>query len=271
MLSASELKVLLNRHGLRLTKRLGQNYLADAGSVARLMDRCQFSPDETVLEIGAGLGALTEPIAARVKHVVAVEVDRGIAKLLAERLEKFPNVSIRCEDILQTDWESLGRVSVVGAIPYHITSPILIRLSEKRGMIARAILIMQKEVAERLLAQPSSKQYGRLTIFIQYGWEIAWSMVLSKNCFFPRPTVDSVCLSLAPCKQPLLAKDENHFFAVVKAAFAQRRKTLANNLKGFFGEGAVSSALKKMGLDLSARAETLSVAEFIRLSGLLKR
>lgn len=271
MLTASELKTLLSRHGLRLTKRLGQNHLIDANTIQRLVDRCQFSSTETVLEIGAGLGALTEPIAGKVKQVIAVEIDRGIAKLLSQHLAGLSNVQIRCEDILQTGWKGLGRVSVVGAIPYHITSPILVALSENRQQITRAILILQEEVADRLCAKPSSKEYGRLTVLIQSGWEMAWSMRIPRSCFFPQPEVDSVCLALLPRRGGVLAQDEERLFGVVKAAFAQRRKTLANNLKGLFEEAAVKNALREMGLEPSARGETLSVEQFIRLAELLKR
>ena len=275
MLSASELKSVLREHGLRLTKRLGQNYLVDARTVTRVVDACQLMPAETVVEIGAGLGALTDALAERAGRVFAVEVDRGIAELLSQRMAPRANVRVVHQDILTCDWSAWEAAAVVGAIPYQITSPILVELSTHRARIRRAVLVVQYEVARRLLAAPGRAEYGRLSVLAQYGWEVAKLFDVSRRAFFPQPDVDSTCVRLVPRPQPAVAVgDEAWFFNVVKAAFGQRRKTVANCLVGArpgLARTEVEAALRQLGLSTAARGETLSLSQFAELSQLLAR
>lgn len=275
MLSAAELKTLLRTHGLRLTKRLGQHHLIDAHVIRRIAERSQLSPRDTVVEIGAGLGALTEALAVRAGRVIAVEVDRGICGLLAERMRAHPNVSVVRADILEFDWARVSGAAVIGAIPYHITSPIIVSLCEARRRIRTAVLVIQEEVAERLLAKPGTKAYGRLTVLAQYGWEIDSLFPVPRSAFFPQPAVDSRCLRLCSLARPAVAvRDEPWFFAIVKAAFAQRRKTLVNCLSQERGLGLAKeqlmAALRKFGWPLAIRGETLSLAQFAPLANELR-
>lgn len=276
MLTATELKALLRSRDLRLTKRLGQNHLIDARIIERVLDRAAFSPDETVVEIGAGLGALTESLARRAKQVLAVEVDRGVCELLRERLASVPNITVRCQDILTFAWKEVAPVTVVGAIPYHITSPILVSLCEARPFIRRAILILQQEVARRLLATPGTKAYGRLSVLGQYCWTITPVMPVPRSAFFPQPAVDSACIQLAARTQPAVrVDDEGAFFGVVKAAFAHRRKTLLNCLQAeqaaWLKAVDLPALLAYVDLSPGVRGETLSLEQFAALANAVWR
>ncbi len=270
MLTAAELKALLTAHHLRLTKRLGQNYLVDRGIIHRVIEACALSRSDSVIEIGAGLGALTEPLAERAGRVTALEVDRAICHLLSERLKPLANVTVRCEDALDFSWRAVSDAVVVGAIPYHITSPILVMLSEHRQAIRKAVLIVQEEVGDRLLAQPGTKAYGRLSVLGQYGWNITRRFRAPRHAFFPQPAVDSVVLELAGRKEPPVAvAQEPLFFEVVKAAFSQRRKTLLNcllTLDGGLRRDTVERWLQQAGLPPAIRGEALSLEQFARLA-----
>ncbi|PIQ84630.1 MAG: ribosomal RNA small subunit methyltransferase A [Candidatus Omnitrophica bacterium CG11_big_fil_rev_8_21_14_0_20_63_9] len=276
MLTASALKQVLRERELRLSKRLGQHHLVDARAIERILEVCQLSPSDTVVEIGAGLGALTEPLARQAARVVAVEIDRRVAEVLAERMRPLANVAVQHRDILEFDWAGVSDVVVMGAIPYHITSPIIVALTAHRQQIRRAVLVVQEEVADRLAAQPGTKAYGRLSVLAQYGWQVAKRGRISRSAFFPQPTVDSCCLELQPHPQPPIeVKDEARFFEVVKAAFAQRRKTLVNSLLegGALGvqRATIESALRQLGLSGTVRGEMLSLAQLGPLSNLLAR
>ena len=276
MLTTAQLTTLLRVHDLHLTKRLGQNHLIDAHVIERVLDRATFSPNETVVEIGAGLGALTESLARRVKQVLAVEVDRGVCELLRERLASIPNITVRCQDILTFTWREVAPVTVVGAIPYHITSPILVSLCEARPFIQRAILILQQEVAQRLLATPGTKAYGRLSVLGQYCWDIAPVMPVPRRAFFPQPAVDSACIQLMARTQPAVSvEDEGVFFGVVKAAFAHRRKTLLNCLQAeqaaWLKDVNFPALLARVDLSPRVRGETLSLEQFAILANAVWR
>jgi 16S rRNA (adenine1518-N6/adenine1519-N6)-dimethyltransferase len=276
MLSPTELKTLLRQHGIRLTKRLGQHHLVDRSVIERFVEACRLSGKEAVVEIGPGLGALTEPLARRAGRVIAVEVDRRIGGLLAERLACWPNVSVVRQDILEFPWGRTPRVVVAGAIPYHITSPILVSLSEHRRMISRAVLVVQSEVARRLAASPGTKAYGRLSVLAQFSWEVSVKFRVPRSAFFPPPSVDSQCIELSARARPAVAvEDEAAFFEVVKAAFAHRRKTLANCLAGAapwrLPRSQAAAAVTGIGLSPSVRGETLSLEQFARLSNGLEK
>ena len=274
MLTVSELKAILKAHDVRLTKRLGQHYLVDASIIQRIVDRCDLSPNDVVVEIGPGLGALTEPLVASAGRVIAVEIDPRACSLLAKRLEPLVTegrLTIRCQDILEFSWDGLKEVTVVGAIPYHITSPILVSLCEASPAIRRAILIMQEEVAQRLLAKPGTKSYGRLSILVQYGWDASRLLAVPRRAFFPQPRVDSICLQLTRRQHPLVAvRDEPRFFGMVKAAFSHRRKTLVNCLTSDadlqIARPQAEVLLRRVGLPVSVRGETLSLAQFASLA-----
>ena len=259
---------------------MGQHFLADPNVAALIVRRGQFMPDDVVLEIGAGLGALTLPLAAEAKHVFAVEPDTRIAALLRSEIMAAgaSNVTIIERDILQLDIEALAARSdtslkVVGNLPYHISSQVLIRLIGFREVIDAAFLMFQKEVAERLTAKPGSKSYGRLSVLIQYCARIYLLVSVAAPAFFPKPKVDSQVVGIEfHHPVPFQATDESLLFQIVRAAFGKRRKTLKNALSGSnlgFGDKRISAALERAGIDPRRRAETLSVAEFVTLSNSL--
>lgn len=273
MLHLSELKALLREKSLRLTKRLGQHHLIDTGQIERFLREASFSSSEDVVEIGAGLGALTEPIAKKVRSVTAIEVDAGIAAVLRQRMQGYSNVRVVCEDILRFSWKEMKAVTVVGAIPYSITSPLLVRLSEETERIAKAWLLMQKEVAQRLLAKPGTKAYGRLSVLCQYAWRIERGAKVSSSAFYPQPSVDSLWLKLMPHSEaPVCVQDQEHFFAVVKAAFGQRRKMLTNALaqSDLVSRSTAEGVISQIGLPKGVRGEELSLKQFGQLSNALK-
>lgn len=271
---------LLRASQIRPRKSMGQHFLADPNVAALIVRRAQFESDDVVLEIGAGLGALTLPLAAQVKHVLAVESDRKIAALLGSEIlaAGASNVTIIERDILQLDIKALAGKSdaslkVVGNLPYHISSQVLIRLIRFREVIDAAFLMFQKEVAERLTAKPGSKTYGRLSVLIQYCAKIYPLVSVAASAFFPKPKVDSQVVGIE-FHHPVTfqATDEGLLFQIVRAAFGKRRKTLRNALLGSnlgFGDKRVSAALELAGIDSRRRAETLSVNEFVTLSNLL--
>ena len=272
MLTAPQLKSFLREHGLRLTKRLGQHQLVDAGVIRRIVEACRLSPDDTVVEIGAGLGALTEPLAERAGRVIAVEIDRRIAAGLKERMRPFGSVDVRHGDILEFAWAAVPGATVVGAIPYHITSLILVALSERRAAIRQAVLVLQDEVASRLLAAPGTKAYGRLSILAQYAWDVSSLFPVPRGAFFPQPDVDSRCIRLLPRAQPAVqVRDEALFFDLVKRAFAHRRKTLVNCLSdsGAFSRAQAEAAVRALGWPPSIRGEALTIKQFAHLAAAL--
>jgi 16S rRNA (adenine1518-N6/adenine1519-N6)-dimethyltransferase len=260
---------------------MGQHFLADPNVAASIVRRAQFDSEDVVLEIGAGLGALTLPLAAQVKHVLAVEPDSKIAALLGNQLLAVgvSNVTVIEKDILQCDIgaladESDALLKVIGNLPYHISSQVLIRLIQFREVVDTAFLTFQKEVAERLTAEPGTKSYGRLSVLIQYCAKIYPVVSVAASAFFPRPKVDSQVVGME-FQHPVSfqAMDERLLFQVVKAAFGKRRKTLRNALLGSnlgLGEEPLSAALEDAGIDPKRRAETLSVKEFVALSNLLQ-
>lgn len=272
---------LLRTKGIRPRKSMGQHFLADPNVAASILRKAQFQPDDIVLEIGAGLGALTLPLAQQVKHVLAVEPDRKIASVLGSELlaAGVYNVTRIEGNILRLDIEALAARSdaslkVVGNLPYHISSQVLIRLIQFREVIHAAFLMFQKEVAERLTTKPGSKNYGRLSVLIQYCAEIYPLVSVDASAFFPKPKVDSQVVGIE-FHHPVTfqATDERLLFQIVKAAFGKRRKTLKNALLGGnlgFADERISAALELARIDFQRRAETLSVKEFVTLSNSLQ-
>lgn len=261
---------------------MGQHFLTDPNIAKMIVRRGGFGPDDKVLEIGAGLGALTIPLAAQTRHVLAVEPDRQIAGILKNELSVagISNVTVIEKDILKCNIQSLAeeshaRLKVVGNLPYHISSQVLVQLIKVRRFVHGAVVMFQKEVAERLLAKPGSKTYGRLSVMIQYCGQIKPLAQVAATSFFPRPKVDSKVVDIAfedPVHFP--TADEYFLFQLVRAAFGKRRKTLKNALSNSdlgYEEAHISMALEMVNIDAQRRAETLSVKEFILLADCLKK
>ena len=267
MHTKSELRELLSTHHLRLKKRFGQHYLVDPHLTRRMIEACDLAAADTVIEIGAGLGALTPGLAERVARVLALEVDPVICQALRTRLADHRNVTVVCQNVLAFDWSTAAGAKVVGAIPYHITSPILLTLSERPTGLSGVWLGMQREVADRLTAPPGTKAYGRLSILMQYRWHMTQLFRIPRTAFFPMPEVESAWVELLPRTAPAVSvRDESLFFEVVRVAFGQRRKMLLNCLQELadprLNREAAVRVLERMGFPAGIRGEMLSLEAF---------
>jgi 16S rRNA (adenine1518-N6/adenine1519-N6)-dimethyltransferase len=274
---------ILRAHGLRAGKKRGQNFLTQPSTAEAIVLSAGIAPGDTVLEIGAGLGALTLPLAARAAKVVAVEVDRGVFAALEQVVAQAgaSNVEPRLADALALDWPALaqeagGRLVVAGNLPYSISSPLLFILLERRALWKSATLMLQKELARRLTSRPGSKDWGRLSVLMQRWCSVRAGMEVGPGQFFPRPAVASQMVHLAPREDaaagPAGPEAEAAFARVVKAAFSQRRKTVANSLAAGLDRPRqeVAAALEQTGIDPRRRAETLTLAEFAALTLVLE-
>ena len=262
---------ILKAFGLRMSKKLGQNFLIDARIVQGIVDAAEVKPGDRVLEIGPGIGTLTQGLAEAGADVTAVELDKKLPAVLKETLKAYDNVRIVPGDILKVNIpEIMGEApfKVAANLPYYITTPILMTLLERRLPITHMVTMVQKEVAERMTAKPGSRIYGALSVAVQYYTEPEIVLDVPPRSFIPAPEVMSVVVSCRVRKEPAVAvQDEKLFFRVVKAAFGQRRKTLMNALKGGgFPKEAVRDALEQSGIDPTRRGETLTLEEFGRLA-----
>ena len=270
-------RALLAGWQIHAKKQLGQNFLSDPSSAEMIVRRSAIGPEDVVLEIGAGLGALTIPAAKIARKVVAVETDRRLIRLLQTELQihRLSNVEVITQDILKLDLQDIAeregcRLRVLGNLPYHISSQILIILIAFRRVIDRCALMFQKELARRIAADPGGKDYGRISVMIQYCAAVRTLADIPSNMFFPRPKVDSQVLEFKFHHPPIHpARDETLLFDLIKAAFSKRRKTLKNALAASelqMDPHTARSTLENTGIHPQRRAETLTVAEFVRLS-----
>lgn len=274
-------RTIMQKYGITLKKSLGQNFLVDANVLANIVRIAELDKETGALEIGPGIGALTQMLAETAGRVVAVEIDRRLLPALEETLSPYDNVTVINEDILKVDLPALfaehfsevRSVSVVANLPYYVTTPILMVLLEARLPLDNIVVMVQKEVADRLAARPGSKAYGSLSIAVQYYGEAEVAAIVPPSVFIPRPEVDSAVIRLRMHKNPpVAAKDEAFLFSVVQAAFAQRRKTIFNNLQARFGKehkDALLAALADASIDPARRGETLSLREFCDLANAL--
>lgn len=279
--SPGRLISFMKAKGLSPRKWLGQNFLVDANIARKIVEEAGLKPRDIVVEIGPGLGALTQELARRAGLVIALEIDRGLVSALREIVTGIENVRLVEGDALKTDFDELvrevlgvedrGRLpgyKIVANLPYCITSPLLLHLLGNNFNIQYLVVMLQAEVAERLVARPGGKDYGALTVFVQYFTEPQIIMRVPRTVFYPRPEVDSAVVRLLVRPQPPgEIEDREFFFRVVRAAFAQRRKTLANALRTLTcAREPVEAALSEAGIAPLRRGETLSLEEFVRLS-----
>ena len=265
---------ILSAFHLRASKRLGQNFLVDAGVVRAIVDAADLSPADTVLEIGPGIGTLTQGLAESAARIVAVELDKKLPAVLAETLKGYDNVPVVPGDILKLDILrilNLGageRFKVVANLPYYITTPILMALLEQHLPIERMVTMVQKEVAVRMTARPGSKDYGALSVAVQYHTDARIVMDVPPRAFMPAPEVTSAVIACRVRETPTVhPSDEKLFFRLVRAAFGQRRKTLLNALTGAgLTKELCRAGLTAAGIAESLRGEQLSLADFARLS-----
>jgi 16S rRNA (adenine1518-N6/adenine1519-N6)-dimethyltransferase len=261
-------------------KQLGQNFLSDPGTAKMIVSRGDVGPDDVVFEIGAGLGALTVPLSAEARKVFSVEKDDRLLGLLETELAlyKADNVTLIHSDILRVDIPEIAKgesspLLVFGNLPYNISSQILVRLMECRRHLSRCILMFQKELAQRLMAVPGKKDYGRISAMLQYCGKIRHLATVPAHLFYPKPKIDSEVIEIDFSKpSPHVAADEAFLFRVIKAAFSKRRKTLKNALSTSelgIGSAKVSTALEAAGIDPVRRAETLDIEAFVALADAL--
>ncbi|WP_102273317.1 16S rRNA (adenine(1518)-N(6)/adenine(1519)-N(6))-dimethyltransferase RsmA [Cytobacillus massiliigabonensis] len=271
---------ILEKYGFSFKKSLGQNFLIDTNVLNRIVDHADLTEDSAAIEIGPGIGALTEQLARRSKKVVAFEIDQRLLPILEETLAPYPNTKVIHEDILKADVKGviekeLGEITdlmVVANLPYYVTTPIIMKLLEEKLPIRGIVCMLQKEVADRIAAKPGTKDYGSLSIAIQYYTEAETVMIVPKTVFVPQPNVDSAVIRLTKRKEPAVSvMNESFFFQLIRISFAQRRKTLLNNLTNGLPDGKqkkeeILSALELADIDPGRRGETLSIDEFARLS-----
>ena len=271
-LSSPKIKETLEQFGLSPLKKLGQNFLKDA-NVTRRIAEAAVLPGEDVLEIGPGLGALTDVLAERAGRVVAVEIDSGMTRALSHTLAHRNNVTVLHADILKTDIKKVaeeyfsGSFAVAGNLPYYITSKCLFAVLESGAPVTRFTAMVQKEVAERLAAKAGDKDYGALTASIAYYGAVQKILNVPAGCFLPEPDVDSAVIQFTPSKT--MDVERKIYARTVKALFAMRRKTVQNNLKAMLGAEEASAALELAGIDPKARAETLSPETIARLAEII--
>ena len=276
----------LQDHGISAKKRYGQNFLIEPRVLKKIIEGAGITKEDTILEIGPGIGTMTQALCEAAGRVIAVEIDRDMIPLLEENLAGYDNYEIINDDILKVDLgalaesafsENAGRFKVVANLPYYITTPIIMGLLEQKLPLESITVMVQKEVAERMQAQPGTKDYGALTLAVQYYTEAEIIANVPSNCFIPRPNVDSAVIRLKLHEErPVQPQDEAKMFRVIKASFAQRRKTLVNGLKNdpaLQAEGIdrerIEAAFTQMGLDPNVRGERLTLEEFARLSDIL--
>ncbi|HHQ6344193.1 TPA: 16S rRNA (adenine(1518)-N(6)/adenine(1519)-N(6))-dimethyltransferase RsmA [Streptococcus agalactiae] len=277
-------RAILERHGFTFKKSFGQNFLTDTNILQKIVDTAEIDKGVNVIEIGPGIGALTEFLAENAAEVMAFEIDDRLIPILADTLARFDNVQVVNQDILKVDLQTQIQafknpdlpIKVVANLPYYITTPILMHLIESKIPFAEFVVMMQKEVADRISAMPNTKAYGSLSIAVQYYMTAKVSFIVPRTVFVPAPNVDSVILKMVRRDQPVVSvQDEDFFFRVSKVAFVHRRKTLWNNLTSHFGKSEDTKAKLEKALEIakikpSIRGEALSIPDFASLADALK-
>ena len=277
------IKEILSEYEFRFSKSLGQNFLIDEGALAGILSGADISEDDCVLEIGPGFGTLTQRLCGTAKKVVCVEIDKTVIPILEENLKDFDNFEIINDDVMKIDVKSLAEekfgtenVKVAANLPYYITTPIIMMLLESKVKFKSITVMVQKEVAKRLCASEGTKDFGAISLAVQYFCSANYLFDVPNTSFMPPPKVTSTVVRLDLLDKPRVSvKKEEMFFKTVKASFAQRRKTLLNALSnaGFsgFSKAEISEILKNIGIDEKRRGETLSIDEFARLADALTK
>ena len=277
-------RAILERHGFTFKKSFGQNFLTDTNILQKIVDTAEIDKNVNVIEIGPGIGALTEFLAESAAEVMAFEIDDRLVPILSDTLRDFDNVTVVNQDILKVDLAQYIAefknpdlpIKVVANLPYYITTPILMHLIESGIPFSEFVVMMQREVADRISAQPNTKAYGSLSIAVQYYMTAKVAFIVPRTVFVPAPNVDSAILKMVRRELPAVAvQDEKFFFKVSKASFVHRRKTLWNNLTSHFGKSEetkakLTAALEQAELSPSIRGEALTLADFARLADALK-
>ena len=272
---------IIQKYEFMFQKKFGQNFLIDTHVLEKIISAAGITKNDCVLEIGPGIGTMTQYLAENARHVVAVEIDRNLIPILKETLADYNNVTVINEDILRVDIKALAEeynggkpIKVVANLPYYITTPIIMGLFESGAPIDNITVMVQKEVADRMQVGPGSKDYGALSLAVQYYAEPYIVANVPPNCFIPRPNVGSAVIRLTRhAKPPVEVKDKDLMFRLIRASFNQRRKTLQNGLSNAqdlsFSKEEIAAAIESLGLSPSVRGETLTLAQFAALSDVL--
>lgn len=281
--NAAKTKEIIQKYQFTFQKKFGQNFLIDGNILGKIVEAAQITETDCVLEIGPGIGTMTQYLAERAKSVVVVEIDKNLIPILQETLSVYQNVKIINEDILKTDIDRIVReendgkpIKVVANLPYYITTPIVMSLFENHVALQSITIMVQKEVADRMQAVPGTKDYGALSLAVRYYAKPEIIMKVPASCFMPRPNVDSAVIRLIRYDNPPVeVRDEAWLFAIIRASFNQRRKTLVNGLSNAgnlgIGKEKIAEAVERMGLQPPVRGETLSLEQFAELSNYLFR
>ena len=274
---------VLQKYQFNFQKKFGQNFLIDTHVLDKIISAANITKEDMVLEVGPGIGPMTQYLCEHAREVVAVEIDKNLIPILGDTLSEYDNVSVIHDDILKGDIEKIVQeknagkpIKVVANLPYYITTPIIMGLFESHVPIENITVMVQKEVADRMQVGPGTKDYGALSLAVQYYAEPYIVANVPPNCFMPRPKVGSAVIRLTRHSEPpVTVEDEKMMFRLIRASFNQRRKTLVNGLKNSpeldFSKEEITEALESMGLPATVRGETLTLEEFAKLSDLLKK
>ena len=274
-------KEVVQKHNFKFSKSLGQNFLIDTNVIDRILEGARVKEGDYVIEVGPGIGTLTKEMGRTAEKVVAIEIDKTLIPILEETLADFPNIEVINQDILKVDVQELvkeklngGPVKLIANLPYYITTPIVMKFLEEDIPVTDIVVMVQKEVADRMNAQPNSKDYGALSVAVQYYCDTEIVAKAPRHMFMPQPNVDSTVIGLHVREEKKYNVDnEDIFFKTVKASFGQRRKTLLNSLGGlgFLSKDQIKVALQEANIDEKRRGETLSIEEFASLSNAVNR
>ena len=274
-------KEVVQKHNFKFSKSLGQNFLIDTNVIDRILEGARVKEGDYVIEVGPGIGTLTKEMGRSAEKVVAIEIDKTLIPILEETLADFPNIEVINQDILKVNVQEVvkeklngGPVKLVANLPYYITTPIVMKFLEEDIPVTDIVVMVQKEVADRMNAQPNSKDYGALSVAVQYYCDTEIVAKAPRHMFMPQPNVDSTVIGLHVREEQIYHVDnEDIFFKTVKASFGQRRKTLLNSLGGlgFLSKDQIKLALQEANIDEKRRGETLSIEEFASLSNAVNR
>ena len=279
--SPSATKEIINKYSFAFQKKFGQNFLIDSNILENIVSAANITKEDFVLEIGPGIGTMTQYLCEAARQVVAVEIDKMLIPILKDTLSEYDNVEVINQDVLKLDIKALAQeknngkpIKVVANLPYYITTPIIMGLFESKVPIESITIMVQKEVADRMQTGPGSKDYGALSLAVQYYADAKVQLNVSASCFMPRPNVDSAVIKLTAHEKPVVDVDEALMFKVIRASFNQRRKTLVNGLKNSseldYTKEEIVQAIKAIGKEENIRGEKLTLEEFAALSNSLK-
>ena len=274
--SPKRMNEILDSNDFKFKKKFGQNFIVDKNVIDNIVDKALVDSDTLVVEIGPGAGSLTCGLASRAGHVLCYEIDTSLKDILSSNLSDFDNVDVIYCDFLKADVVndlkkfSFSKIYVVANLPYYITTTIIMKIIEDKISIDKIVVMVQKEVGDRFRAVPGSRDYGSLSVYLNYYFDISKVLDVSRNVFMPKPNVDSIVVSFNRKQNNFSLKNEDLFFSIVRDSFKQKRKNIRNNLKGY-DLSIISSVLEKYGYDLSVRAEELDISVFVDIANSLTK